>query len=78
MLYFDRIETSEGTDANKRNASICNYWYFLDKGFNFRQYVCNDCHYVLMISINLNDVAVLNIKVLIITVLLIQLTKVKP
>ena len=36
MLYFDRIETSEGTDGNKRNASICNYWYFLDKGFNFR------------------------------------------
>ena len=34
MLYFDRIDVSEGTDVNKTSASkecdICHYWYFLN------------------------------------------------
>ena len=34
----------------------------LDKGFKFEVDVCNRCHDVLMMSINLNDVATLNIK----------------
>ena len=33
MLYFERIDVSEGNDANKTSAStecdICHYWYFL-------------------------------------------------
>ena len=34
MLYFDRIEVSEGTEVNKISASkecdVCHYvWYFL-------------------------------------------------
>ena len=32
MLYYDRIDASEGIDINKINASkkghICHYWYF--------------------------------------------------
>ena len=32
MLYFDRIDVSEGIDVNKTSPSkdydICNYWYF--------------------------------------------------
>ena len=39
MLYFDRIDVSEGIDINRASASdefdICHCWYFLDKGFNF-------------------------------------------
>ena len=38
MLYYDRIDLSEGIDVNKTSESkdcdICHYWYFLDKGFN--------------------------------------------
>ena len=33
MLYYDRIDISEGIDVNKISASnkcdICHYWYFL-------------------------------------------------
>ena len=33
MLYYDRIDISEGIDINKRISSkecdICHYWYFL-------------------------------------------------
>ena len=48
MLYFDRIDVSEGIDINKTNASkkcdVCHYWYFLNKGFRFQTNVCNRCH----------------------------------
>ena len=37
MLYFDRIDVSEGTDVNETSASkecdICHYWYFLNYSF---------------------------------------------
>ena len=40
MLYFDRIDVSEGTDAGKTNTSkecsICHYWHFLGKWFKFQ------------------------------------------
>ena len=40
MLYFDRIDVSEGIDVNKTSASkecdIRQYWYFLNKGFKFQ------------------------------------------
>ena len=66
MLYFDRINLSIGIDANNTNVSkecdICYYWYFLDKGFKFQLYVCNGCHDVLMMSINLHGNAILNIR----------------
>ena len=46
MLYYDRIEVSDGIDVNETSESkvcdICHYWYFLCKGFKFRLNVCND------------------------------------
>ena len=66
MLYFDRTDVSEGTDVNKTSESnecdICHYWYVLNKGFKFQPNVCNRCHDLLMMSLNLSDVAILNIK----------------
>ena len=48
MLYFDKINVSEGPDANKTIASkdcdICHYWCFLNKVFKFQPNVCNRCH----------------------------------
>ena len=45
MVYFDRVNVSEGIDAHKISASkecdICRYWYFLNKGFKFQPYVSN-------------------------------------
>ena len=66
MLYFDRIDASEGTDVNKTSTSkecdICHYWYFINYSFNFQPNVCYKCHDLLMISMNLSDIAILNIK----------------
>ena len=59
MLYFDSIDVSEGTDVNKSSVSkecdVCHYWYFLNK-------VCHTCHDLLMLSVNLSDIAILKIK----------------
>ena len=34
---------------------------FLDKGFKFQPALCSSCHGVVMISMNLNNIAILNI-----------------
>ena len=66
MLYFSRIDISEGTDVSKTSASkechICHYWYFSNKIFKFQPNVCKRCHDLLMIFMNLSDIAILNIK----------------
>ena len=65
MLYYDRIYVSEGININKANTSkdcdICLYWYFLDDGFKFQPNVFNGCHDVLMMSMNLSNIAIWNI-----------------
>ena len=41
MLYYDRIDLSEGINVNKTSASnechISHYWHFLDEGSSFNQ-----------------------------------------
>ena len=48
MLYYERIDVSEGIDVNKTSVSkecdVSHYWYFLDYNFNFQPNVCNSCH----------------------------------
>ena len=66
MLYCDRTDVSEGIDVNKTSASkecdACHYWYFLNCSFKFQPNVCNRCHDLLMMSVNLSDIAILNIE----------------
>ena len=67
MSYYNRIDVSEETDvastSESKECDTCHYWYFLDKGFQFQQNVCNGCNDLLMMSMNLNDIAILNIKI---------------
>ena len=65
MLYYDRIDFSEGIDVNKTSVSkecdFCHYWYFLNYSFKFQPHVCNRCHDLLMFM-NLSNTAILNIR----------------
>ena len=45
-----------------RECDICHYWYFLNYSFKFQLNAWNRCHDLLMMSINLSDIAILNIK----------------
>ena len=66
MIYYERIDVSEGIDVNKTSASkgcdVCHYWYFLNYSFKFQPNICNRCHNLLMMSVNVSDIAILNIK----------------
>ena len=65
MIYYDRIDVSEGTDINKISASkecdICCHWYFLNFSFKFKPNVCNRYHVSLMMPVNLSDIVILNV-----------------
>ena len=65
-MYFDRTDIPKGTNVNKTSASkeyyVCHYWYFLNYIFKFQPNVCNRSHDLLMMSMNLSDIAILNIK----------------
>ena len=65
ILYYDRIDVFEDIDAIKTSSSIefviSNYFYFLDKEFKFQPDLRNGCHDVLVMSMNLNNIAILNI-----------------
>ena len=66
MLEYDRADISERIDINKINASkecdICDYWYFLDKGFKYEPYLCNGCHDLMQKAVNFNGVAIASLK----------------
>ena len=46
MIFYHRIDASEKIDVNNTSESkecdIYHYWHYLNKGFKFRQYVCNN------------------------------------
>ena len=49
MLECDRIDVSEGIDIKKcnetsRECSLCKFYYFLNKNFNYQMYLCDRCH----------------------------------
>ena len=66
MLQYEKIDVSEGIDINKSNKSkecmICHYWYFKDIGYIFEPYVCNKCHGISMMTYELENNAIPNVK----------------
>ena len=48
MLVYERIDISDGIDANKsyesKECTLCHYWYFLDKNFSYGPYLCDGCY----------------------------------
>ena len=65
MLYYDRIDVSVEIDVkskSKEECNICCYCYFLSKGFKFQPNVCNGCHDLSVMYMNLSDLAISNFK----------------
>ena len=56
---------SEGIDLTKSNTSEecmkCHYWFF-NHGFKFQDVVCNGCHDLTMLSVNVSDIAIITVK----------------
>ena len=66
MIYYNRIDVSQGIDVNKTSAlkecDVCEYWFFLNFSFKFQPNVCNRCHGLFMMSVDLKVIGILNIK----------------
>ena len=65
MLYYDRIDISKGIDLAKSNISkgciICHFFIF-NYGFKIQDIVCNSCHNLITLSVNISNIAIITIK----------------
>ena len=61
MLHYNIINISEEIDPAKSNDSkecmICHYFLFNHR-FKFQDYVCNGCHDLTMLCLNISDIAI--------------------
>ena len=66
MLQYQKIDASEGIDANKTSASkeceLWHYWFFKDVGFKLEENICNRCHDLLRMAHSLKHIAILSAK----------------
>ena len=65
MLEYDRIDLSEGIDINKckyisKKCSLCKFYYFLDKNFNYGPYSCDGCYDMSLKGISMENLAIIN------------------
>ena len=64
-IDYCRIDISEGIDPTKINkckaCMICHYWFF-NHGFKFEDSVCNGCHDLTILNVNISDIAIVTIK----------------
>ena len=63
MLEYDRIDLSEGIDANKTSNSkeciLCKFYYFLNKNFNYQTYLCDECHDISTKATTMQNLAII-------------------
>ena len=82
MLFYDRLDVSEGTDVDKTSKSneciFGHHWLFCNKELKFQPYVCNRCHDLLIMSMKLSNITLLEIKNADYCCILVELVKVKP
>ena len=73
MLYYNRVDISEGNGLAKSNNNkecmICHYFFFNHGRFKFQDSVCNGCHDLTMLTINISNIAIITVKNIIIAVL---------
>ena len=65
MLEYDRIDLSGGIDNKKcketsRECSLCKFYYFLDKNFNYGPCLCNGCYDMSLKAISMQNLAIIN------------------
>ena len=64
MLEYDRIDLSEGIDVNRckdtsRKCSLCQYYYFVNKNFNYQRYLCDGCHYMSVKALSMQHLTII-------------------
>ena len=64
MLYYDRIDISEGINIDKSNNSkkLLNHCWFFNHGFKFQDSVCNGYHDLLILCLDRTDISIITVK----------------
>ena len=61
MLYYDNIDIREGIyvakSSNSKECIISHYWFF-HHGFKFQDSICNGCHNLAMLCVNISGIAI--------------------
>ena len=62
MLEYDRIDLSEGIDNKEcnetsRKCSLCKFYYFLNKNFNYQTCLCDGCHDISIKATSMQNLA---------------------
>ena len=80
MMYYDRVDISEGIDSSigksSKECMICHYYLFNHR-FKFQDSVYNVCHDLMIFYLHISDIAITSVKVLVSIVLFMILTNLK-
>ena len=64
MLYYDRIDISEGIDPTESDRSkkcvICHYWFLIQE-FKFQDSVSNGCQDLTILCLNTSHIAIITV-----------------
>ena len=64
MLYYDRIDISEGIDPTEIDRSkkcmICHYWFLIQE-FKFQDSVSNGCQDLTILCLNTSHIAIITV-----------------
>ena len=65
-MEYNRIDIAEGIDVDKTNESkecmLCHYWYFWNKNFSYRPYLCDGCYNIMQKSIDTKNIAIFHVR----------------
>ena len=64
MLEYNRIDISEDIDIKEgnemsRQGSLCKFYYFLNKNFNYQTYLCDGCHDISIKATSMQNLAII-------------------
>ena len=64
MLEHDRIDLSEEIDVNKwedtsRKCTLCHYYYFVFKNFNYQRHICDGCHDISVKALSMQHLTII-------------------
>ena len=65
MLYYDGINLSKGIDAAKSKSNkecIVFYYSFFNHRFGFQNSVCNGCHDLMILCLNISSISDITVK----------------
>ena len=57
-LIFLKLLTLTSVNIYIKKCSLCKFYYFLDKNFNYGQYLCNSCYDMSLKAISMKKLAI--------------------